>query len=61
MQILEKNQARLQALREKTEEKLRDRTQKFDDKLKEMLKRVEFYRTVGVCVVACVKIIEFKC
>jgi dynein heavy chain len=51
MQILEKNQVRLQALREKTEDKLRDRLVKFDDKLKEMLKRVEAYKTIGVSII----------
>ena len=39
MQTLEKNQVRLQALREKTEDKLRERLGKFDEKLKEMLNR----------------------
>ncbi len=48
MQILEKNQVRLQALREKTEDKLKDRLVKYDEKLKELLKRVEAYKTVGV-------------
>ena len=48
MQILEKNQVRLASLREKTEDKLKDRITKFDDKLKEMLKRVEAYKTIGV-------------
>lgn len=48
MQILEKNQVRLQALREKTEDKLRERIVKFDEKLKELLKRVEVYKTIGV-------------
>ena len=48
MQTLEKNQIRLQALREKTEDKLRERLGKFDEKLKEMLKRVEAYRFIGV-------------
>ena len=48
MQTLEKNQVRLQALREKTEDKLRERLGKFDEKLKEMLKRVEAYRFIGV-------------
>jgi dynein heavy chain, axonemal len=50
MQILEKNQVRLQALREKTEEKLRDRLIKFDEKLKDMHKRTEAFKSVGVCV-----------
>ncbi len=48
MQILEKNQIRLQALREKTEDKLRERLTKFDEKLKDMLKKVESYKTIGV-------------
>jgi hypothetical protein len=48
MQILEKNQIRLQVLREKTEDKLRDRLAKFEEKLKELLKRVEAYKTIGV-------------
>lgn len=48
MQILEKNQQRLIALREKTEDKLRERLAKFDEKLKDMLKRVEAYKTIGV-------------
>lgn len=48
MQILEKNQIRLQALREKTEDKLREKLAKFDEKLKEVLKRVEAYKTIGV-------------
>ncbi len=48
MQILEKNQVRLAALREKTEDRLRDRLLKYDDKLKDMLKRVEAYRSIGV-------------
>lgn len=48
MQILEKNQSRLQALKEKTEEKLRDRLGKFDEKLKELYKRVEAFRNYGV-------------
>jgi hypothetical protein len=48
MQILEKNQVRLQALREKTEDKLKDRLLKYDEKLKDLLKRVEAYKTVGV-------------
>jgi hypothetical protein len=48
MQILEKNQVRLQALREKTEDKLRERLARFDEKLKEMLKRVEAYKSIGV-------------
>lgn len=48
IQILDKNQTRLQNLRERTEEKLRDRIQKFDEKLKEMLKRVEAYKNIGV-------------
>ena len=48
MQILEKNQLRLQALREKTEDKLKDKLAKYDDKLKDLLKRVEVYKTVGV-------------
>lgn len=50
MQILEKNQVRLQALREKTEDKLRERLAKYDDKLKDMYKRVEAYKTIGVCI-----------
>lgn len=50
MQILEKNQVRLQALREKTEDKLRDRYTKFDEKLKELLKRVEAYKGIGVII-----------
>lgn len=48
MQILEKNQVRLQALREKTEDKLRERLSKFNEKLKDMLKRVEAYKLIGV-------------
>lgn len=48
MQILEKNQIRLTALREKTEDKLRDRLTKFDEKLKDLMKRVEAYKTIGV-------------
>ena len=48
MQILEKNQLRLQALREKTEDKLRERLVKFDEKLKDMLKKVEAYKYIGV-------------
>ena len=48
MQILEKNQVRLQALREKTEDKLKDRLVKYDEKLRELLKRVEAYKTIGV-------------
>ena len=49
MQILDKNQIRLQALREKTEDKLRDKLARFEEKLKELLKRVENYKNVGVC------------
>ncbi len=48
MQILDKNQIRLQALREKTEDKLRDKLLKFEEKLKELLKKVEGYKNVGV-------------
>ena len=48
IQTLDKNQTRLQNLRERTEEKLRDRIQKFDEKLKDMLKRVEAYKNIGV-------------
>ena len=48
MQILEKNQVRLAALREKTEDKLRDRLVKYDEKLKDLNKRVEAYKTIGV-------------
>ena len=48
MQILEKNQVRLQALRDKTEDKLRDKLAKFDEKLKDLMKRVESYKTIGV-------------
>jgi hypothetical protein len=48
MQILEKNQVRLQSLRERTEDKLRDKLVKYDEKLKDMLKRVEAYRVIGV-------------
>lgn len=48
MQILEKNQLRLQALREKTEDKLRERLMKFDEKLRDMLKKVEAYKGIGV-------------
>lgn len=48
MQILEKNQVRLAALREKTEDKLRDKLIKFEEKLKDMLKRVEAYKQIGV-------------
>lgn len=48
MQILEKNQVRLQALRERTEDKLRERLSKFNEKLKDMLKRVEAYKLIGV-------------
>ena len=48
MQILEKNQIRLAALREKTEDKLKDRLLKYDDKLKDLMKRVEAYKTIGV-------------
>lgn len=48
MQILEKNQVRLQVLKERTEEKLRDRLGKFDDKLKELYKRVDAFRSIGV-------------
>ena len=47
-EILEKNQVRLQAIREKTEDKLRERLAKFDEKLKDLLKRVEAYKTIGV-------------
>lgn len=50
MQILDKNQVRLQALREKTEDKLKDRLVKYDEKLKELLKRVEAYKTIGVSI-----------
>ena len=50
MQILEKNQIRLQALREKTEDKLREKLAKFDEKLKDVLKRVEAYKTIGVII-----------
>jgi hypothetical protein len=48
MQILEKNQVRLAGLRERTEDKLRDRVTRFDEKLKDMLKRVEAYKGIGV-------------
>jgi hypothetical protein len=48
MQILEKNQVRLQALRDKTEDKLREKLAKFDEKLKDLMKRVEAYKTIGV-------------
>jgi hypothetical protein len=48
MQILEKNQSRLQALREKTEDKLKDHISNFDLRLREMQKRVDLYRTIGV-------------
>ena len=48
MQILEKNQVRLQALRDKTEDKLREKLSKFDEKLKDLMKRVETYKTIGV-------------
>ena len=51
MQILEKNQVRLLALREKTEDKLREKLTKLDEKLKELLKRVEAYKNIGVSVV----------
>ena len=60
MQILEKNQLRLQVLREKTEDKLRDRLAKFEEKLKELLKRVEAYKTIGVNITfKILKIIEY--
>lgn len=60
MQILEKNQLRLQVLREKTEDKLRDRLAKFEEKLKELLKRVEAYKTIGVNInFKILKIIEY--
>jgi hypothetical protein len=52
MQILEKNQSRLQALREKTEDKLKEHISNFDLKLRDMLKRVEQYRTIGVSIVS---------
>lgn len=48
MQILEKNQSRLQNLKERTEEKLRDRLGKFDEKIKDLYKRVESFRNIGV-------------
>lgn len=47
-EILEKNQVRLQVIREKTEDKLRERLAKFDEKLKDLLKRVEAYKIIGV-------------
>jgi hypothetical protein len=48
MSILEKNQARLAGMREKTEDKLRDRVTRYDEKLKDMLKKVEAYKGIGV-------------
>jgi hypothetical protein len=48
MQILEKNQVRLAGMRERTEDKLRDRVTRYDEKLKEMLKKVEAYKGIGV-------------
>lgn len=47
IQKLETNQTRLQGIREKREEKLRDQIQRFDEKLKEMMKRVETYKQIG--------------